>query len=253
MLAKMSRPDGKKLTLKIEGTRVTAKNFETAVKSFFSLVTEVGGGVSEDEGGMEWIVSVKEGSSLVEAVPEAKKGTSPERPEEALLAVVEGIEMLEEGLVERPEHFTDKTLRASQRLARVGTTEVDKISLLWNGTGLDLSPATIATVESLLKAKYTSIGSIEGTLKSISLRSGGSFNVYQPPNDHRVKCTFPKDKVPEVRDALDKRVSVWGEVKYRRDGTPVQVSMRELRVLGGDKDLPGIEDVLGILNSSANE
>lgn len=245
--------ENKKLILRIAGSRVTAHNFEEAVKSFFRIVSGVGEDVSGEAGAIEWIVSVREGSSLIEATPEASEDLSRDTVDETLWAVLDGLKNLESGADERPDHFSDQALKASQSLAKVRGEGVEEVSLSADGQDQPLSDRTVATVESLLQEKYSAIGSIEGTLQSISLRGTRSFNVYQPPSDHRVECTFTKDKLSEVRDALNSRVSIWGEISYRRDGTPVRMKMRELRVLQEGDDLPGIYDVLGILKSPANE
>jgi hypothetical protein len=244
----MPDDEKRKLTLKIDGDRLTAGNFENAVKSFFRLITDVGEDVTGQRRGIDWMVGVREGSDLVEATPEAGQDVEFSEVSQTLDTIIRGMNELREGTEERPAHFSEVALRASKSLAEVRGEGVDEVSLYTNGSESHLQSSVITTVEALLEAKYTSFGSIEGMLKSISLRRGHTFNVYRPPSEDRVECSFTDDMLDEVRGALDSRVSVWGKIKYRRDGTPVRVNVREIRKLSEGNDLPSADDVLGILN-----
>ena len=46
--------------------------------------------------------------------------------------------------------------------------------------------------------------------------------------------------------AFRKRVSVYGEIRYGRDGHPLSVKASDLRIMRDPEKLPSIEEITGI-------
>ena len=64
-----------------------------------------------------------------------------------------------------------------------------------------------------------------------------------------VRCYFNEDNVDDYVKAFRKRVAVYGEIRYRKDGVPVSISVQDFRVLREAHELPSASDVKGIYAS----
>ena len=81
------------------------------------------------------------------------------------------------------------------------------------------------------------------------MTEAGSVNfVVQDPITHNsIRCDIEEEDVEKYLAAFRKRVSVYGEIRYRKDGQPVSIAVREFRVLRESHELPRAKDVKGIL------
>ncbi len=106
-----------------------------------------------------------------------------------------------------------------------------------------------ANVDALIGSDYKSPGTIEGRLRAITEAGGVHFVVQDPITHNNVRCYFEEDSVEEHMKAFRRRVAVYGEIKYRKDGEPVSIAVQEFRVLRESNELPKARDVKGILAS----
>ena len=53
--------------------------------------------------------------------------------------------------------------------------------------------------------------------------------------------------IDEIKDALGKRVSVYGLIRSREDGQKVSVEVEDMEVFPNETELPSIKDIIGIL------
>lgn len=47
-------------------------------------------------------------------------------------------------------------------------------------------------------------------------------------------------------EAFDRRVAVYGVVKYRKDGLPSSIYVEDIRIFKNDEELPSLDEVQGI-------
>jgi hypothetical protein len=90
-------------------------------------------------------------------------------------------------------------------------------------------------------------GSITGNLEHINLHARpGYFYVYPTmPGRSKIKCLFSEGLREEAMAALDKRVTVYGRLKYRHNQSqPYEVEVREIEVLEGDA--PKLSELRGV-------
>lgn len=224
------------LTLEFGG-EVDPVEFERLVAAFFDVIQ----GVEMPGPSVRWTVQVKKGSQLVGLAPAAPSAQA------ALFArvVLDGIEALEHK-AEKPAGFSDKALRGLRTIARAGDSA--SAPRIW----ADFKPRAVsmhlaANVSELLEGNVVEYGSVSGKLETVSERNGFRFVVYDALWDHPVNCAFKEEDMARVMSAFGKRVEVYGEVRYRRDGRATSVTVEDFEAFP-DK-LPTAQDVRGILRN----
>jgi hypothetical protein len=110
-----------------------------------------------------------------------------------------------------------------------------------------LTPEGAGRHEPRLESRRTSIGSVEGVVKAISLSNQPYFTVYRPTGGPGVRCYFESRELERVKNALLERVMVSGRLFRREDGMPYALRQISIfRVLGKPGELPQVDDLLGI-------
>jgi len=245
---KKSSNKSDQLTLKIDGARITADRFLKAVSSFVALINDVSEKVTQERGAFRWIVSVEEGSAIVHFRPEPHHAEARQLPV-SMRAIRDGFESLEKR-PQRPRYWSDNALRKAKDLAEVldvATGALDHVSVKANSHAQQITRKTSANVDALIGSEYKSLGSIEGRLRTVTEAGGVHFVVQDAVTHNSIRCFFNEDNVEEYIKAFRKRVSVYGEIRYRKDGEPVSISVHDFRVLRESQELPTANDVKGIL------
>ncbi len=105
----------------------------------------------------------------------------------------------------------------------------------------------LANVDEIIGGKYMSFGSVEGVLKAIDLSRKPVFRIYDLLTNKSVRCYFSSNSIDEIKDALEKRVSVSGLVKSREDGEKLSIEVEEIEIFPPEDELPTIREIIGIL------
>lgn len=243
-----SRP--RQLTLRIDGQRITAERFLKAVSSFVGLIHEVSEAVTQERGAFRWIIAVESGSAIVHFRPETRRVEASFAPR-SIKAVNDGLALLEKR-AERPRFWSDGALRKAKDLSEVldsATGALDHVSVTGDRRAQDVTRKTAAHVDALIGSEIVSLGTIEGRLRAITEAGGVHFVVQDPVTHNSVRCYFAEENADEYMQAWRKRVAVYGEIRYRKDGHPVSIAVQEVRVLKESHELPRAKDVRGILAS----
>ena len=239
-----------RLTLKLDGQHITAERFVKAVASFVALINDVSEAVTNERGAFRWIVSVESGSAIVHFRPEPHRADASFVPL-SVKAINDGLDMLDKR-AERPRFWSDNALRRAKEIADVLDAErgaLDRVSVSVDHRGRDLTRKVVAHVDALIGSEYKSLGTIEGRLRTVTEAGGMHFVVQDPLTHNNVRCYFEEDDLDDYIRAFGRRVAVYGEIRYRKDGVPVSISVREFRVLREASELPKAKDVKGILAS----
>ena len=237
-------PDTLLLELPLE---VPFSKFIEAEEHFRDLIQDVARHVIESKSDpVKWVVTRAEKGSLrlyVQARP-ANSKIQPSAMPEATRAVTDGLRSLARG-DEPPHYFSPKAIDKARKLAsldlgiKVGGVEQEPI---------DVTGRLVAQIDSVLGEPLRSIGRVEGTLERINLHEKRSFTVWDRLTGQGVECNFgQRITTKHVTDAAERRVSVYGEILYSREGNPLSMTAHEIEVLPSDADLPSAEDVRGIL------
>ena len=238
------------VTLKLKGEKITSSEFKKSIESFFGLIGEV----AKDVGGkgefIQWFITVDKGSSLIVATPQ-ETGGKPGIGGEICKAINSGIKIIESRGI-RPPCFNDNALQNIQKLAsNIKTNEedigIEHIFISTNGSSNEITYRTVANAKNVLeKSSSVAYGSIEGRLQAINGRHGLLFRVYDDFSDRPVTCYFKEDLLGDVIKAFQKRVSVYGEIKYGKAGEPISIKVKKFRIFGERAELPQFDDLIGI-------
>jgi hypothetical protein len=244
------RSEPKQLTLKLDGQHITAERFVKAVSSFVALINEVSEAVTNERGAFRWIVTVESGSAIVHFRPEPRHADAIYAPV-SVKAVNDGFEMLEKR-AERPRYWSDNALRKAKDLADVldlASGALDHVSVRADQKVRNVTLKLGAHVDALIGSDYRSLGTIEGRLRAITEAGGVHFVIRDPVTNNDIRCYFQEENADEYMKAWRRRVAVYGEIRYRKGGEPVSVTVEEFRVLREVDELPKVKDVRGILAS----
>lgn len=239
---------GKKLTLKIGGQRITADRFLKALSSFVALINDVSDTVTQERGAFRWIVTVESGSAIVHFRPEPHRAQLEFVPL-SVKAINDGLDMLDKR-GERPRFWSDNALRKAKDLSEVLDVEdgaLDRVSVETDHRKHRITRKISAHVDALIGAEYKSLGTIEGRLRTVTEAGGVHFVVQDPVTHNSVRCNIGEDDVDKYLAAFRKRVAVYGEIRYRKDGEPISIAVHDFRVLREAHELPKAKDVKGIL------
>jgi len=226
------------LTLEFGG-EVDPVEFERLVAAFFDVIQ----GVEVPGNAVHWTVQVKKGSQLV--------GVRPvEGPAAAVVfarAVAEGVVALETR-TEKPPGFSDKALRGIRTIAKA--SDGPSAPRIWaDFVARPLSLHIAANINELLEGNIVEYGAVAGKLETLSERNGFRFVVYDELWDHPVNCLFQEDVMTRVMHAFGKRVEVYGEVRYRKDGRATAVTVEDFVQFPDADKLPNAAAARGILRN----
>jgi len=236
------------LILEIEGKKITSNKFKSTIKSFFDFVDEISSQITAKKKPILWIVSVGHSSVRLNLSPEVKK--------EDRLVIPDIIKTIENGINTintqdvRPKYYSDDALKSLRELASIidpTKEEINSIKVFTNGNKNEISTKAIGNVDSILQIRREELGSIEGKLEVISSRRGLHFVIYDSLKNRPVTCYFKDDFIEKVLTAFNKRVYVFGLIKYRRGGIPYSIQIEKFRIFRPQSELPTPEDVLGII------
>jgi hypothetical protein len=174
----------------------------------------------------------------------------------AVRALITGLAVLNSAdhPTEPPPLFDSHTLRAVQRLVSVLSRDVGAIKL--SSDGLEVSPShrVSINVEELIGTKFKAFGALEGRLEALSSKGKLHFIVFDPVTRDRISCIFSPDLLEEAKAAFpQRRVAVYGEIRYDKKGKPLSIEVKRIRILKAQGELPQPTDIAGTDISGGTE
>lgn len=238
---------GDVLSLELGGDNLTADKFARAVNSFISVLDGVSRQFSSDTRNIDWIVQVKGGSNIVNMTPCVDAVAMRALPG-LISAIQSGVDIIEDREV-WPEHFPEKSLRALRHLGDLHDPESSPnyVRISINNNQRDVTHRSVGNVDQLLAGVMSAHGSVDGRLQMVTERGGLRFMLYDYLTDQGVRCTFNEEKLSEVTHLFGKRVEVFGEIRYRKDGVPISIKVDHFDPFPEPADLPSANSVRGIL------
>jgi|GEM_PF-2319574 hypothetical protein len=239
------------LHLIIHSTDVPMARLLKIQETFMAFLHELGKSMADTtRDPVEWVVRSVHASSLdfaldTEALSDR---TPPDLPPAIKRAASLGLRVLHSG-AERPEFYTDRVLEAACEFASLADEEMP--IRVGNAAGaLSITPIIKTHIEEILVAPITAIGTVEGKLESVTVHDRRVFNIFDPLTRERIECHFAhRIKVEDIARAIERRVLVTGEIRYRDSGEIASVKAEDLAVIPLDADLPTADDVRGILSN----
>lgn len=233
------------LELYLEQDEVDSSTFKKILDSFYDFIEDITTNVAGKKDAVKWSVKVKEGSVRFLNYPYADHEYANTIPE-VYTYIKHGINTLGDKAV-RPEKYTDSILEKLQKLALLKKDGISYKIKMDNEEVRISSDSLIANINEVLGCKYEAYGSLEGKLQTISSRAGLNFILYEALTDKPVKCLLKDDLLTLALKSFNKRVYVFGNLKYNSNSDPVSISVQELYVFPDDDEVPTFGEMQGLL------
>lgn len=245
------------LTVEIDAEELTLARFQALAQSVSGLFREVARQVAETgPEPVRWVISDIHHSALtMEVAPHrAHENVPPDLPDRIADVIASGMGLIEQR-AERPPFFSDKALERAKDVAAPVGDDIRAVRIRRKRAGAPLERVTVtkrlaANVEEIIGAQVESFGTVEGKLEGLIVHDRRVFYVWDALTNRRVECSFAS-RIPldDVLAAFGKRVGARGIVRRRKTGEPVSVEANELRVFPAEDELPGLDDVQGIMRN----
>lgn len=248
MSKKVTKNNPGTLTLKLDGNEITADRFVKSVSAFVSIIKDVTESLSGEKNSIKWIVSVEKGSTIIHFTPQAVK-VDPTIVKSTMRAVTEGFREIEENAV-RPSYWSNSALKNAKDISSIyepNDRALDTIRIVaGDNTYSAVTKSTSANVDALVGTEKRAFGTVEGRLRTVT-ESGGIHVVVQDALTlNNIRCFIEEQDTERFIKAFRKRVSVYGEIRYGRDGVPVSIKAIDFRVMRESEKLPTIKEMIGI-------
>ena len=234
------------LTLDIGGD-VSPDDFVSAVRNFFGYVKEIAESQEGDGTVIDWIVKVKEGSSLIGLEPSAAAPIS--RLTMIYNKADYGFAAMSRGDI-RGAGLSEKAVNHLKAISEIAAKpdRNSQINVWVRRESRVIGAGFAKAVKESWDSDYYDYGSIEGRLEAIQDASGAlKIRIQDYLFPKPISCVVPERMIEKVFQSFRKRVEIDGKIHYRRDGTPISIEAGEIDILPEDNDLPSAADVRGIL------
>ncbi|GAB1543007.1 hypothetical protein NUACC21_56810 [Scytonema sp. NUACC21] len=235
-----------KLTIDIDGPYFPLEKFQKAIENFQTILSELDRKISRTGNpGIEWsISSITSGSIHLTAEANLiNDDVERNRPSQVISTFVRGLEILQER-PERPVLFTNKALLSARAFSEMlDPDNFAEIEFRTARKRIQITTSISSHVDEIIQDFHAAYGSIEGQLVSISLANKQSLGIRDFLDNKIVKCYFPDSLFETARNALGKRVYVFGIIRQRTHGSKVNIKVSELKVLPDSSEIPSLMDI----------
>jgi len=247
MAHKQSKINAETLTLTLDGSEIAAEKFVKSVSEFVAIIRDVTESLSGEKSSIKWIVSVEKGSPKVHFTPRRIK-ENPAVVKSTIDAVKNGFLEIEQRSG-RPSYWSDASIKSAKEIASVyspNENALDVIRVCSDGGYATMTKKTSTNVVSLVGNEKRAFGAVEGRLRTVT-ESGGLHVVVQDALTHNnIRCFIEDTDTDRFVAAFKKRVSIYGEIRYARDGTQLSIKASDIRVMRESTKLPSIDEMIGI-------
>lgn len=130
-----------------------------------------------------------------------------------------------------------------------------KVSLKSEAAEVRIRKNLKEVIEPLTLPETKLTGSVEGRMEYVNIHGGqNKFRIYSKIPPEQVFCSFSTDKMEEAREALGRKVRIFGELTYpRASNFPKAVEVETIELLPEDDELPKLMDLRGIASDIIGE
>lgn len=238
------------ITLRLVGEPedIPAPAFLEAIHRFLNILDEIDVELSaRPRGSLRWRVAQL--SSSIPTITLAPESIVEDLDVSAdvIKTAVDGLETIEKETV-RPQHFSDAALDNAARLVAVIGRGINRIAVsTTDRPEIRITQHLAANVDEVIRGVEKALGTIEGTIEMVTIHERRQFNLYEALTHQAVACYFQSEMFESVKEALGKRVGVYGEIRTTRTGEIRSITAKEISVFPSREDLPQTDDIVGIL------
>ena len=222
--------------------RIPLASFLRVASDTLYLLKEIDVSLSRKPGGtLTWkITAASMRSPLIVQIEGEPRHETLETAANVADTYIEALRSIESGL-QPPSFFDEIALQRAKSLSSVLNKEVARLRFIEPGRPpVAITQHLAANVDAALKTRkpYYEFTTLEGTLEVVSVHGQTSFSIFDPKTKARIMCIIPEEKLAEVTGMLRDRVQVYGKAKFKRSGTPVSISVDEIKKLRASEELP---------------
>jgi hypothetical protein len=247
----MGEPRGPAVVrFEVDADELPAQQFLDMAGDFIALLREVDREMAP-QARVRWVIdSISKSSPLLVALrPETSSPKATKAVRRSIVSAVNGGIRTVQARAVRPAHFTDRALEKAKALVESASVGGAVVKIGTAKAPVRVTSKLIANVDTILGATISSIGTIEGPLETLNVHgSNRYFNVYDALTGERIRCDFGnRIEIDQIGAAVERRVAVHGEIKYRENGGIVNVLAQSMEVFPAEDELPSANAVRGIL------
>lgn len=243
------------IELTVVGPELAWDDFTAAGTSLTGVLREVETSLTSiAQTQVRWVVqtlSKRSPARVVFAGQAIRETMAPSTIEQVVSVSANGLRLLQRG-VEWPPGFNEPALEQARKLADLIGERVSEIRVRDGSEPVTLTRQVAINVDELIAPRLRSVGTIEGRLEGINIHAREAYaTMYDPLDDSAIRCFFARDLLDAVTAAFGSRVAVFGEILSRPTGERYSITVSRIERLPDADDLPGPDDVRGILRDEA--
>lgn len=245
-----TRLSATRLTLKVDGPYFPIDKFQKVLQSFSIVLSEIDREISTcSQVGVEWaITEINEGSIIITAEANLlDEQVEIERPQEIIKIFREGLELIKE-TPQRPLHFTERALKNVKVFSElIDPNNFAEIKFSTENWKFAVTKNLSANIDEIIQTFYKIYGSIEGQLVSISIANRQNIGIRSLTDKKVIKCFFPDELFEQAREALGKRVYVFGLIRQYFHGEKINIQVQELKVFPDANGSSSLSNIINLL------
>ena len=208
--------------------QVSAQAFVDSIRHTLTILGCVEAELTmRESGSIRWMIRELSYSSPAQATLRAERENDISA--QVAAASFEGLDVLSRGQ-SQPRHFSDAAIRAAKDLSKISDASGYRLEIVHQARTAEVANLTGDSATETTVHYFHSIGSVEGTLETASVRNRPYLRVYDAVHDRGVTCYFSDTQMEQVRNGLGKRVIVSGEVRSNRLGNPESIRVSNIEV-----------------------
>ena len=230
-----------------KNNRIAASVFIRSINSFWDLIKDVDSTISNRAtGSVRWeIASLQKNSPALVEFAGTSRIEKMDYSQAIQDSILDGIDKLTEG-PEQPQFYSYSALRKLRRMADQAK-HLKWLSIVAGTRRAVLTDRVFANIEYIIATGSKSLGSVRGSLDSLTVHAGHEFKIWSAKTKRPIICHFEKTMLPEVIEHLKQQVEVFGELHRNPKGEPVIIRVDQFTALEPAKTVPSIHDICGMI------
>ena len=239
-----------KLTININGPYFPLKKFQQILDSFSSVLSEIDKEISETGNvGVEWSISdFRQGSIYLTAEAAIiKENVDLDRPQEIIEAFQSGLEIIKDNPI-RPKYFNDISLKKAKIFSElIDPNDFAEIEFFTQDWRFNVNTNIAVNIDEIIKTFHQYYGAIEGKLVSISIGHGKRIGIRSMVENKTVTCFFPDELFETARNAIGKRVYIFGLIRQYLHGEKINIHVQEIKLLPEPSDSFSVANIFNMI------
>ncbi|MDJ0658889.1 MAG: hypothetical protein QNJ42_05300 [Crocosphaera sp.] len=238
------------LTININGPDFPFKKFQQVLDSFSTVLSEIDKEISDTgKEGVEWSISeVRQGSiCLTVEASIVKEDVEIDRPQEIIKAFQSGLDVIKDNPI-RPKYFNDISLKKARVFSElIDPNDFAEIGFSPQDWRFNVTKNLSVNIDEIIKRFHQYYGAIEGKLVSISIAGRHKIGIRGQIENKIIPCFLPDELLETARNALGKRVYVFGLIREYLHGEKINIQVQEIKLLPEPSDSLSVANILNMM------